>query len=131
MFVSRCNKSATGRVDKGLILTLTNKIRSLRLPVETIQELFDIVYGAINYLPDTKITIGIAIGLVLLIYFRRTLGGLVTSILLTILVANSYFVEVDLYQVSAERAVAGIILGLVAFFVNLYFLVRTLADWRD
>jgi Mn2+/Fe2+ NRAMP family transporter len=99
--------------------------------MELIQEILDILYGAIHFLPDTKITIGIAIGLALLIYFRRTLGGLVTSILLTILVANSYFADGDLYQVSAERAAAGIVLGLIAFFVNLYFLVRTLADWRD
>jgi Mn2+/Fe2+ NRAMP family transporter len=99
--------------------------------MEIIQELFDILYGAIDFLPDIKITIGIAIGLALLIYFRRTLGGLVTSILLTILVANSYFADGDLYQVSTERATAGAILGLVAFFINLYFLVRSLADWRD
>jgi len=123
--------SAKGKVDKGLILSLTNKIRSLRLPVEIIQEIFDIVYGASNYLPDTKITIGICIGLVLLIYFKGTLGGLVTAILATILVGNSYFAHGDLYQVSTERAVAGVILGLAVFFVNLYFLVRILADWRD
>ena len=72
--------------------------------MEIIQELFDIMYGAIDFLPDTKITIGIAIGLAILIYFRRTLGGLVTSILVTILVANSYFADGDLYQVSAEKA---------------------------
>ena len=99
--------------------------------MEILQEIVDILYGAIDFLPDTKITIGIAIGLALLIYFRRTLGGLVTSVLLTILVANSYFAEGDLYEVSAERAVAGLILGLIVFFVNLYFLVRTLVDWRD
>ena len=99
--------------------------------MEIIQEIVNILYGTIDFLPDTKITIGIAIGLALLIYFRRTLGGLVTSVLLTILVANSYFAEGDLYQVSAERAAAGVILGLVVFAVNLYFLVRTLVDWRD
>jgi Mn2+/Fe2+ NRAMP family transporter len=99
--------------------------------MEIIQEILDILYGAIDFLPDTKITIGIAIGLALLIFFRRTLGGLVTSILATILIANSFFAESDLYQVSTERAVAGVILGFFAFFVNLYFLVRTLADWRD
>ena len=89
------------------------------------------MYGAIHFLPDIKITIGICIGLALLIYFKRTVGALVTSILVTILIANSYFTESDLYQVSTERAVAGIILGLIVFFVNLYFLVRILADWRD
>ena len=99
--------------------------------MEIIQEIFDIVYGSRHFLPDIKITIGIAIGLAFLIYFRGTVGSLVTSILVTILIANSYFSEGDLYQVSLERAVAGVILGLAAFFVNLYFLVRTLADWRD
>jgi hypothetical protein len=101
------------------------------LPEEIIQEIFDILYGARNYLPDTKITIGICIGLALLIYLKGAMGGLVTSILATILIANSYFAEGDLYQVSMGRAIAGIIIGLAAFFVNLYFLVRTLADWRD
>ena len=99
--------------------------------MEIIQEIFDIIYGGRHYLPETKITIGIAIGLALLIYFKGTLGGLLTSVLVSILIANSYFSERDLYQVSAARAVAGIILGLAAFLVNLYFLVRTLADWRD
>lgn len=99
--------------------------------MEIIQEIFDIVYGARNYLPDIKITIGICIGLALLIYLKGTIGGLVTSILATILIANSYFAGGDLYQVSTVRAIAGVILGLAAFFVNLYFLVCSLSDWRD
>jgi hypothetical protein len=101
------------------------------LPVEIIQEIFDIVYGARNYLPDIKITIGICIGLVLLIYLKGAMGGLVTSILATILIANSYFAVDDVYEISTPRASAGVILGIAAFFVNLYFIVRTLADWRD
>jgi hypothetical protein len=103
------------------------------LPVELIQEIFDIVYGARQFLPDTKITIGICIGLVLLIYFKRSLGGLVTSVLVSILIANSYFAEGNIYEVSPEKAVAGIILGIIIFLVNLYFLVSTLnlAGWRD
>ena len=99
--------------------------------MEFIQEIFDIVYGARHFLPETKITIGICVGLALLIYFKRTLGGLVTSVLVTILIANSFFAEGDIYEVSSKRAVAGIILGLAVFLINLYFLVRTLADWRD
>jgi hypothetical protein len=101
--------------------------------VEIIQEIFDIVYGARYFLPETKITIGICIGLALLIYFKGSLGGLVTSILVSILITNSYFTEGDLYQVSPNRAIAGIILGIVIFLVNLYFLVRVLnlASWRD
>ena len=99
--------------------------------MEIIQEIFDIMYGGRHYLPDTKITIGICIGLALLIYFKGTLGGLVTAVLATILVGNSYFSQGDLYQVSTTRAVAGVILGLAAFLINLYFLARVLADWRD
>lgn len=99
--------------------------------MEIIQEIFDIIYGASNYLPDIKITIGICVGLALLIYFKGTLGGLVTSILATILVANSFFSQGDIYQISMVRAIAGVILGLAAFLVNIYFLVRILADWRD
>ena len=99
--------------------------------VNLLQEMADIIYGARYYLPETTITIGIAIGLALLIYFRGTIGGLVTSVLVTILIANSYFAENDLYQLSSQRVVAGVVLGLAAFFVILYFLVRTLADWRD
>ena len=101
--------------------------------MELIQEIFDIVYGARQFLPDTKITIGICIGLVLLIYFKRSLGGLVTSVLVSILIANSYFAEGNIYEISPEKAVAGIILGIVIFLVNLYFLVSTLnlAGWRD
>jgi hypothetical protein len=125
------NKTSYSRVDKILILALTNIIRSLRLPVEIIQEIFDIVYGARHFLPETKITIGICVGLALLIYFKKTLGGLVTSVLATILIANSFLAESDIYQVSSKRAVAGIILGLAVFLVNLYFLVRTIVDWRD
>ena len=101
--------------------------------MEIIQELFDIIYGGRHFLPETKITIGICIGLALLIYVKGSLGGLVTSILVTILIANSYFTEGDLYQVSANRAIAGLIIGIAAFLVNLYFLVRilNLAGWRD
>jgi hypothetical protein len=98
---------------------------------DVLQEMFNIIYGATNYLPETKIIIGIAIALALLIYFKGAIGSLVTSILVTILIANSFLVKSDIYQISMKRAVAGIILGLIAFFVNLYFIVRTLADWRD
>ena len=99
--------------------------------VNVLQEMADIIYGARYYLPETTITIGIAIGLALLIYFKGTIGGLVTSALATILIANSYFAESDIYQLSTELILAGVVLGLAAFFVILYFLVRTLADWRD
>ncbi|MBN1255090.1 MAG: hypothetical protein JXA50_07455 [Deltaproteobacteria bacterium] len=96
-----------------------------------LQEIFDIMYGARVYLPDIKITIGIAIVLALIIYFKGPVGALITSILVTILVAKSYFADSDLYTVSMDKAVAGLILGLTAFLINLYFLVRSLADWRD
>jgi len=57
----------------------------------------------------------------------------VTSVLVSILIANSYFAEGNIYEVSPEKAVAGIILGIIIFLVNLYFLVSTLnlAGWRD
>jgi len=96
-----------------------------------LQQMFDIIYGARLYLPETKIIVGIAIGLALLIYFKGIVGGLVASILVTILVANSFFSESDIYQISTERAIAGVVIGFSAFFTNLYFIVRTLADWRD
>ena len=99
--------------------------------ITILQEIFDIIYGATYYLPGTEITIGICIGLALLIYFKNALGGLITSILATTLIANSFFSHGDIYQMSMVRAVAGIILGLAAFLINLYFLVRTLVDWRD
>ena len=101
--------------------------------MELIQEIFNIVYGARHFLPETKITIGICIGLAVLIYFKRSWGGLVTSVLVSILIANSYFAEGNIYEVSPEKAVAGIILGIIIFLVNLYFLVSTLnlAGWRD
>jgi hypothetical protein len=101
--------------------------------MEILQEIIDIVYGGRNFLPETKITIGICIGLAILIYVKGSLGGLVTSVLVSILIANSYFTEGDIYQVSPNRAVAGIILGIVIFLVNIYFIVRVLnlATWKD
>lgn len=99
--------------------------------ITILQEIFDIIYGSRYYLPGTEITIGIAVGLALLIYFKKALGGLVTSILATILIANSFFSHGDIYQMSLVRAVAGVILGLAAFLINLYFLVQALVDWRD
>ena len=96
-----------------------------------LQEMFNIVSGAIQYLPETKISIGIALALLLLMYFKGAVGGLITSILVTIFIANSFFAEGDLYQITMEKAVAGMTLGFLAFFVNLYFILRTLADWKD
>lgn len=96
-----------------------------------LQQMVEIVYGATAYLPATKYVIAIAVGILLLIYLKGTVGGLVASILVTILIGKSFFSQGDIYQISFERAAAGLILGLLAFFVNLYFLVRTLADWRD
>ena len=99
--------------------------------LDVLQQIFDIVLGAKVYLPETKILLGIVLGLALLIYFKGTLGGLVTSVLVTILVSESFFSQSDIYEISTERAVAGVVIGLIAFFTNLYFIVRTLADWRD
>ncbi|OGP83669.1 MAG: hypothetical protein A2Z08_00845 [Deltaproteobacteria bacterium RBG_16_54_11] len=98
---------------------------------EVLQQIIDIIYGARLYLPETKIVVGIAIGLALLIYFKGMVGGLVASILVTILVADSFFSESDIYQISMERAFAGAVIGFIAFFTNLYFIVRTIADWKD
>jgi hypothetical protein len=96
-----------------------------------LQEMLNIIVGAVQYLPDLKISIGIALALLLLIYFKGAVGGLATSILVSIFIANSFFSEGDLYQMTMERAVAGMALGFLAFFVNLYFIMRTLADWKD
>jgi hypothetical protein len=98
---------------------------------DVLQQIFDIVYGARFYLPETKIVLGIALGLALLIYFKGPLGGLVTSILVTFLVAQSFFSVDNIYEISMERAFAGVAIGIIAFLTNLYFIVRTLADWRD
>jgi Mn2+/Fe2+ NRAMP family transporter len=98
---------------------------------DILQQIFDIAYGARVYLPETKIVIAIAIGLALLIYFKGPLGGLVTSILVTILVSESFLSESNLGQISLEKAFAGLVIGLIAFFTILYFIVRTLADWKD
>ena len=96
-----------------------------------LQQIVDIVYGAKVFLPETKIVLGIVLGLALLIYFKGTLGGLVTSILVTILVAESFFSVDNIYEISMERAFAGVVIGLIVFFTDLYFIVRTFADWRD
>ena len=98
---------------------------------DVLQQMFDIVYGARVFLPETKIIVGIALGLALLIYFKGTLGGLVTSILVSFLVAKSFFSVDNIYEISMERAFAGAAIGLAAFLTNLYFIVRTFADWRD
>jgi hypothetical protein len=96
-----------------------------------LQQMFDIVYGARVFLPETKIVLGIVLGLALLIYLKGTLGGLVTSILVTFVIAKSFLSENNIYEISMERAVAGVVIGLIAFLTNLYFIVRTFADWRD
>ena len=96
-----------------------------------LQQMFDIVYGARVYLPETKIVLGIVLGLALLIYFKGTLGGLVASVLVTFFIAKSFLSESNIYEISMERAVAGVVIGLIAFLTNLYFIVRTFADWRD
>jgi hypothetical protein len=96
-----------------------------------LQQIFDIIYGARVFLPETKIIIGIAFGLALLIYFKGTLGGLVASVLVTFFIAKSFFSVDNIYEISMERAVAGAAIGLIAFFTNVYFIVRTFADWRD
>jgi Mn2+/Fe2+ NRAMP family transporter len=98
---------------------------------DVLQQIVDIIYGARVFLPETKIIIGIAIGLALLSYFKGIVGGLVASILVTILVGESFFSESDLYQISLERVVAGVVIGFIAFFTNLYFIVRTFAGWGD
>ena len=96
-----------------------------------LQQMFDIVYGARLYLPETKIILGIVLGLALLIYLKGPLGGLVTSVLVTFFIAQSFFAVDNIYEISMERAVAGVVIGLIAFLTNLYFIVRTFADWRD
>ena len=98
---------------------------------DVLQQMFDIIYGARVYLPETKIILGIALGLALLIYFKGPVGGLVASVLATFLIAKSFLSESNLYEISMERAVAGVVIGFIVFFTNLYFIVRTLADWRD
>ena len=99
--------------------------------MDILQQMLDIVCGARVYLPETKIVIGIVVALALLIYFKGTLGGLVTSLLATILVAKSFFSGSNIYDMSLERAMAGVAIGLIAFLVNIYFIVRTLVDWKD
>ena len=99
--------------------------------MDILQQVFDIVYGARVYLPETKILLGIILGVAILIYFKGPLGGLVASVLVTFIVGQSFFSVSNIYEMSLERAVAGIVIGLIAFFTNIYFLARTIVDWRD
>ncbi len=96
-----------------------------------LREILGIISGTVNYLPEAKISIGIGIGLVILTIIKGRVGIFLAVILATILVAYSFLSEGDLYQISLERAVAGIVLGFFAFFVNLYLFVTTFASWRD
>jgi len=96
-----------------------------------LQEILNIIYGMVDHLPEVKISIGIGIGLAILTYFRGRLGIFLIFIVLTILAACSFFAEGDIYQISIERVIAGIVLGLFAFVINIYLFVRTVADWRD
>jgi len=98
---------------------------------DVLQQMFDIVYGATVYLPETKIVLGIVLGLALLIYLKGPLGGLVASVLVTFFIAQSFFSVDNIYEISMERAFAGVAIGLIAFLTNLYFIARTFADWRD
>ena len=72
--------------------------------ITILQEMFDIISGATQYLPSTTITIGVTIGLIILIYFQHTLGGLVTGILITILIAHSFSVSYAYSHTSGVRA---------------------------
>ena len=94
-----------------------------------LQEMLNIIYGMVDYLPETWISIGIGIGLVLLTLFKGRVGIFLAFILLTLLAGASFFSGGDFYQVSSERAIAGVILGFFAVLVNFYLLVRTIADW--
>ena len=96
-----------------------------------LQEILNVITGVKTYLPDIKIVLGIILGLLLLTYFKGAIGALIASLLATILLAESFFAQGDIYQISMDRAVAGIIIGLFTFLVNLYCFVRTVADWKD
>ncbi len=96
-----------------------------------LQEIVNIICGVVDHLPDVKISIGIGIVLAILTISKGRVGIFLTFILLTILIGSSFFAEGDIYQISFERAIAGIFLGLFLFLVNLYLFVRTFADWRD
>ena len=96
-----------------------------------LQEILKIIYGMVEHLPEAKISIAIGIGLVILTIFKGRVGIFLTFILLTILAASSFFAAGDIYQISLERAIAGIILGFFALVIDLYLFVRTIADWRD
>ena len=94
------------------------------------QEVLDILSAVPYYLPGTQITIGIVIFLAILTYFRGRLGFLLFFIIVTVLIATSFFSAGDFYSMTFERVIAGVLLGGVILFTDLYFLVTTFADWR-
>jgi len=96
-----------------------------------LQEIFNIIFGMANHLPEAKISIGIAIVLVIITIFMVRLGIFLIFAFITMLAATSFFSEGDIYQLSAERALAGVILGFFALIINFYLLGRTIADWKD
>jgi hypothetical protein len=115
----------------GLYWTIASRKKEIGVITDILRQIFDIVYGTRVYLPETKIVLGIVLGVALLIYLKGTLGGLVASVLVSFLIAKSFFSVSNIYEISMERAVAGLVIGLIVFLTNLYFIVRTFADWRD
>ena len=93
-----------------------------------LQEIFGILYGIAEYLPEKTISIVVGIGLFLLILYKRQFGIALVFIIFSILVGMSFFSQGDIYQLTLERTIAGIVLGVVILSVLLVFPFKPFLD---
>ncbi|RLA86973.1 MAG: hypothetical protein DRG40_01610 [Deltaproteobacteria bacterium] len=100
---------------------------------EVLREIVALLQGMGDFLPSTAVTVGVLVALLILLFIRGKIALFLFFVAASYLFVRSFIALSggDIYSLDLGRVVAGIVVGAILFFIDVYLLVKTISDWSE
>jgi len=100
---------------------------------EVLREIVALLQGMGDFLPSTAVTVGVLVALLILLFVRGKIALFLFFVAASYLFVRSFIALSggDIYSLDLGRVVAGIVVGAILFFVDVYLLVKIISDWSE
>ncbi|RLA80136.1 MAG: hypothetical protein DRG36_03785 [Deltaproteobacteria bacterium] len=100
---------------------------------EVLREIVALLQGMGDFLPSTAVTVGVLVALLILLFVRGKIALFLFFVAASYLFVRSFIALSggDIYSLDLGRVVAGIVVGAILFFIDVYLLVKIISDWSE
>jgi len=100
---------------------------------EVLNDIVLLLRGMGDFLPSTAVTVGALVALLILLFMRGKIALFLFFVATSYLFVRSFIASAggDIYSLDLTGVVAGIVVGAVLFFIDVYLLVKIIFDWSE